>query len=70
MKVGGVDKLLNRIEQYTLANLAEKELKTSLGVPGSGGILLTGAHGSGKTSIVHQVMRSVRKSLICKVKTL
>ncbi|CAO3681391.1 Peroxisome biosynthesis protein pex1 [Rhizopus azygosporus] len=64
IKVGGVDKLLNRIEQYTLANLAEKELKASLGVPGSGGILLTGAHGSGKTSIVHQVMRSVRKSLI------
>ncbi|KAG1469689.1 hypothetical protein G6F56_003111 [Rhizopus delemar] len=62
--LGGVSKLLKKIEQYTLANLAEKELKTSLGVPRSGGILLTGAHGSGKTSVIKHIMKSTRKSLI------
>ncbi|KAI9267401.1 P-loop containing nucleoside triphosphate hydrolase protein [Sporodiniella umbellata] len=62
--LGGVSKLLKRIEDYALANLAEKKLKASLSVPRSGGILLTGAHGSGKTSVVKQVMKSARQSLI------
>ncbi|KAG1055850.1 hypothetical protein G6F43_002212 [Rhizopus delemar] len=62
--LGGVDKLLNKIEQYMLANLSERELKTSLSVPTSGGVLLSGTHGSGKTSIMKHIMKSARRSLI------
>jgi peroxin-1 len=64
--LGGVDKLLNKIEQYMLANLSERELKNSLNVPTSGGVLLSGTHGSGKTSIMKHIMKSAKRSLICK----
>ncbi|KAI8997534.1 P-loop containing nucleoside triphosphate hydrolase protein [Pilobolus umbonatus] len=62
--LGGVDKLYKKIEQYTLANLSEAELKLTLGVPNSGGVLLTGAHGSGKTSVVKKLLRSLKQSYI------
>jgi peroxin-1 len=64
--LGGVDKVLEKIERYTLANLGKSDLKGSLSVPGSGGVLVTGAHGSGKTNVVKQILKSVRNSLICK----
>lgn len=64
--LGGVDKILKKIEQYTLANLSERELKNTLSVPGSGGVLVTGAHGSGKTSVVKHILKSVKAAHICK----
>jgi peroxin-1 len=64
--LGGVDKVLKKIEQYTLANLSERELKNTLSVPGSGGVLVTGAHGSGKTSVVKHILKLARASRICK----
>lgn len=62
--MGGVDKVFKKIEQYTLANLSERELKATLGVPGSGGVLVTGSHGAGKTSLVHTIMSRVRQNNI------
>jgi peroxin-1 len=64
--LGGVDKILQKIEQYTLANLSERDLKNTLSVPGSGGVLVTGAHGSGKTSVVKHILKSVKSARICK----
>ncbi|KAL7321939.1 Peroxisome biosynthesis protein pex1 [Mucor circinelloides] len=62
--LGGVDKVLQKIEQYTLANLSERDLKDTLSVPGSGGVLVTGTHGSGKTSVVKTILNRVRSSYI------
>lgn len=62
--LGGVDKVLQKIEQYTLANLSERDLKDTLCVPGSGGVLVTGTHGSGKTSVVKTVLNNVKSSFI------
>lgn len=62
--MGGVDKVLHKIEQYTLANLSERHLKDQLGVPGSGGVLVTGAHGAGKTNIVHTILSRVKAQRI------
>ncbi|KAL9538989.1 hypothetical protein MBANPS3_010537 [Mucor bainieri] len=62
--LGGVDKVLQKIEQYTLANLSERDLKDTLSVPGSGGVLVTGTHGSGKTSVVKTILRRVHASYI------
>ncbi|GAN06890.1 conserved hypothetical protein [Mucor ambiguus] len=62
--LGGVDKVLQKIEQYTLANLSERDLKDTLSVPGSGGVLVTGTHGSGKTSVVKSILNSMRSSWI------
>ncbi|KAI8373910.1 P-loop containing nucleoside triphosphate hydrolase protein [Blakeslea trispora] len=55
--LGGVDDLLRHIEQYALSHLSSRELKETLNVPGSGGILLTGTHGSGKTSVVRHLLQ-------------
>ncbi|RCI02644.1 Peroxisome biosynthesis protein pex1 [Rhizopus stolonifer] len=54
--LGGVDTMLRKMEQYALANLSKRDLKYSLSVPGSGGVLVTGAHGSGKTSVVKHIL--------------
>jgi peroxin-1 len=62
--LGGVDKVLQKIEQYTLANLSERDLKDTLSVPGSGGVLVTGTHGSGKTSVVKTILNNVKPSFI------
>ncbi|KAI8639618.1 P-loop containing nucleoside triphosphate hydrolase protein [Parasitella parasitica] len=62
--LGGVDKVLQKIEEYTLANLSERDLKDTLSVPESGGVLVTGTHGSGKTSVVKTVLSNVRASFI------
>ncbi|KAI9322670.1 P-loop containing nucleoside triphosphate hydrolase protein, partial [Dichotomocladium elegans] len=58
--MGGVGPIYAQIRQYTLANLARKELKDSLSVPGCGGILVTGAHGAGKTSLVRKLIQDLR----------
>ncbi|KAG0174872.1 Peroxisome biosynthesis protein pex1 [Apophysomyces sp. BC1034] len=57
--LGGVQKVFEKVHQYTVANLAERGLKDFLAVPGTGGILITGAHGAGKTSLVKKLMQSV-----------
>lgn len=62
--LGGVDKVFEKIQQYTLANLSERDLKNTLCVPGSGGVLVTGSHGSGKTSLVHTILTDIKKSNI------
>lgn len=62
--MGGVDKVLSKITNYTLANLSERDLKSSLGVPGSGGVLVSGSHGSGKTSLVHTILDRLHKDNI------
>lgn len=62
--MGGVDKVFEKIQQYTLANLSERDLKNTLCVPGSGGVLVTGSHGSGKTSLVHTILADIKKSNI------
>ncbi|KAI9273142.1 P-loop containing nucleoside triphosphate hydrolase protein [Helicostylum pulchrum] len=62
--MGGVDKAFEKIQQYTLANLSERDLKNTLCVPGSGGVLVTGSHGSGKTSLVHTILADIKKSNI------
>ncbi|KAI8379654.1 P-loop containing nucleoside triphosphate hydrolase protein [Radiomyces spectabilis] len=59
ISMGGVQKLLDKLRQYTIANVAEKELKDTLSIPSSGGVLITGAHGSGKTSLVKKLIHSV-----------
>ncbi|KAI8968604.1 P-loop containing nucleoside triphosphate hydrolase protein [Mycotypha africana] len=62
--LGGVAKVVQKIEQYTFANLAKCTLRDKLQVPGAGGILLTGAHGSGKSSIVEKILASSKIALI------
>lgn len=62
--MGGVNKVLDKIEQYTLANLSERHLKDQLGVPGSGGVLVTGSHGSGKSNIIHTILSRVKSHTI------
>ncbi|KAI7894222.1 P-loop containing nucleoside triphosphate hydrolase protein [Mucor mucedo] len=62
--MGGVDTLLKKIQQYTLANLSQRELKGTLCVPRSGGILLTGAHGAGKTALIHNILSEMDKHAI------
>ncbi|KAI8141634.1 P-loop containing nucleoside triphosphate hydrolase protein [Fennellomyces sp. T-0311] len=57
--MGGVNKLYEKIHQYTVANVADKDLKQALSVPGCGGILVTGAHGAGKTSLVKKLITSL-----------
>ncbi|KAF7730872.1 Peroxisome biosynthesis protein pex1 [Apophysomyces ossiformis] len=44
--LGGVQKMFEKVHEYTVANLAERGLKDFLAVPGTGGILITGAHGA------------------------
>lgn len=63
-ELGGVDKVLQKMEQYTLANLSERDLKDTLSVPGSGGVLVTGTHGSGKTSVVKTILNRVQSAWI------
>ncbi|OBZ91846.1 Peroxisome biosynthesis protein PAS1 [Choanephora cucurbitarum] len=58
--LGGVDDLLHKIERYALSHLSSRELKDALHVPGSGGILVTGTHGSGKTSVVRHLLQFCR----------
>lgn len=88
-ELGGIKDIYDKIRQYTLAHLADKDLKAALGVPGKlwnksavdwyihmgnviagcGGILLTGSHGSGKTSVVRKLIQDLHhdsKALICK----
>lgn len=62
--MGGIDKVFQKIQQYTLANLSERDLKDTLGVPGSGGVLVTGSHGAGKTSLVHNLLFDIKQSNI------
>lgn len=72
-EMGGVEKTFDKLHKYTIANLAKKDLKNALSVPGSGGILVTGAHGAGKTELVNKLLHTVRNdisSLICKYKKL
>ncbi|ORZ02500.1 P-loop containing nucleoside triphosphate hydrolase protein, partial [Syncephalastrum racemosum] len=57
--LGGVKKTFEKVHSYTTANLAKKELKDALAVPGSGGILVTGSHGAGKTSLVRKLIRDL-----------
>ncbi|KAJ8659027.1 hypothetical protein O0I10_005409 [Lichtheimia ornata] len=58
-ELGGIKDIYEKIRQYTLAHLADKDLKAALGVPGCGGILLTGSHGSGKTSVVRKLIQDL-----------
>ncbi|KAI9012001.1 P-loop containing nucleoside triphosphate hydrolase protein [Phycomyces nitens] len=68
--MGGVDTIYNQLHRYTLANLAERDLKAQLHVPGSGGMLVTGAHGSGKTSLVKKLMEAVHDDPGCLMHTI
>ncbi|KAI8330998.1 P-loop containing nucleoside triphosphate hydrolase protein [Chlamydoabsidia padenii] len=59
-KMGGVEKVFDKLFHYTVANVTKKDLKNALAVPGSGGVLVTGAHGSGKTELVRNVLHTAR----------
>ncbi|CAG8648273.1 4579_t:CDS:10, partial [Paraglomus occultum] len=58
-KLAGVSNLTKRLETYLKSCLAKVELKSVLAVPGLGGILLCGGHGSGKTAIAKTVAYSL-----------
>lgn len=67
--MGGVEKTFDKLFNYAVANVTKKDLKNALAVPGSGGVLVTGAHGAGKTELVRNVLhkaRTDRTSLTCK----
>ncbi|KAL0077722.1 P-loop containing nucleoside triphosphate hydrolase protein [Phycomyces blakesleeanus] len=68
--MGGVDTIYGQLHRYTHANLAERDLKSQLNVPGSGGVLVTGAHGAGKTSLVKKLMEDVYHDPGCLVYTI
>ncbi|KAI9306558.1 P-loop containing nucleoside triphosphate hydrolase protein [Cunninghamella echinulata] len=59
-EMGGVEKIFDKLHKYTIANLAKKDLKNALSVPGSGGVLVTGSHGAGKTELVKKLLYTVR----------
>jgi peroxin-1 len=68
-KMGGIEKTFDKLFHYTVANVTRKDLKDALAVPGCGGVLVTGAHGAGKTELVRNVLhtaRTDRASLTCK----
>lgn len=58
--LGGVEETYNKILDYTKTVVVKHSLRASLSVPGSGGVLLTGSHGSGKTSIMDQVLNRLK----------
>lgn len=67
--MGGTEKTFDKLFHYTVANVTRKDLKNALAVPGCGGVLVTGAHGAGKTELVRNVLhtaRTDRASLTCK----
>ncbi|KAI8073284.1 P-loop containing nucleoside triphosphate hydrolase protein [Gongronella butleri] len=68
--LGGVDKTFNKLLAYAKANVVEKKLQDALGVPGSGGALVTGSHGAGKTELVKKVLNSVHYDPSCLIYTM
>ncbi|CAO3684390.1 unnamed protein product [Umbelopsis ramanniana] len=58
--LGGVEETFNKILDYAKTTAVNNSLRAALSVPGSGGVLLTGSHGSGKTSIVDQVINKLK----------
>ncbi|KAJ2955751.1 hypothetical protein NQZ79_g8299 [Umbelopsis isabellina] len=58
--LGGVEETYNKILEYAKTVVVKHSLRASLSVPGSGGVLLTGSHGSGKTSIMDQVISRLK----------
>ncbi|KAI8084697.1 P-loop containing nucleoside triphosphate hydrolase protein [Halteromyces radiatus] len=59
-EMGGIEKIFKRLYHYTMANITKGDLKNALGVPGSGGVLVTGAHGSGKTELIRKLLYTAR----------
>ncbi|CAO3600371.1 unnamed protein product [Absidia cylindrospora] len=58
--MGGVEKTFDKLLHYTVANVAKRDLRNALAVPGSGGVLVTGAHGAGKTELVRKLLHSTK----------
>ncbi|KAI7871794.1 P-loop containing nucleoside triphosphate hydrolase protein [Spinellus fusiger] len=69
-RMGGVDAVYEKLYRYTQANLVEGDLKVQLAVPNSGGVLLTGAHGIGKTSLVKKLVEAVKIDPACLIHTI
>ncbi|RUP52274.1 hypothetical protein BC936DRAFT_149531 [Jimgerdemannia flammicorona] len=59
VKLGGVEETLTKMRKYLKSCLTRVALRSAFRIPGAGGILLSGAHGSGKTAIVRELLREL-----------
>ncbi|TPX34139.1 hypothetical protein SmJEL517_g03115 [Synchytrium microbalum] len=60
--LGGVDDLLKNITQYVKSSLSRRTLRKKLSAPALGGLLIHGAHGSGRTSLIDAVSYELSRS--------
>ncbi|RIA82621.1 P-loop containing nucleoside triphosphate hydrolase protein, partial [Glomus cerebriforme] len=62
-KLAGVSNLTQQLEGYLRYCLGKVPLRSALRIPGLGGLLLCGGHGSGKTSIAKTVAYNLERDL-------
>ncbi|CAG8433869.1 7006_t:CDS:10 [Diversispora eburnea] len=62
-QLAGVDKLIQRLQDYLIYCLGKVSIRDSLNVPGLGGLLLCGGRGSGKTCIAKTVASNLQYNL-------
>ncbi|CAB4388534.1 unnamed protein product [Rhizophagus irregularis] len=62
-KLAGVSNLIQHLEGYLRSCLGKVPLRNALRVPGMGGLLLCGGHGSGKTSIAKTITYNLGRDL-------
>ncbi|GET62029.1 AAA-domain-containing protein [Rhizophagus irregularis DAOM 181602=DAOM 197198] len=62
-KLAGVSNLIQQLEGYLRSCLGKVPLRNALRVPGMGGLLLCGGHGSGKTSIAKTITYNLGRDL-------
>ncbi|OZJ02749.1 hypothetical protein BZG36_03349 [Bifiguratus adelaidae] len=68
--LGGVNGVLDKFKEYIGGYLGRSAVTKTLGITSSGGILLTGGHGSGKTAITNAIINHLRAdtiSLACEI---
>ena len=60
--LGGVDVVRHQLRNYIAVRLGCRLLRKQLRAPGLGGVLLYGAHGSGKTALLETVFYEMNRS--------
>ncbi|KAI9021917.1 P-loop containing nucleoside triphosphate hydrolase protein [Hyaloraphidium curvatum] len=60
--LGGVETLRQQLRDYIRIRLGCRELRSQLKAPGIGGVLLYGAHGSGKTALLEALFYEMSRS--------
>lgn len=61
-QLGGVEEIRKRLRDYIRIRLGCRQLRKQLRAPGLGGLLVYGAHGSGKTAILETLFHEMRRS--------